>query len=280
MVGKGELQVVDTFFQTESGSFLIAPLAGTTPMKPGCCTLLFFGVDAALLDPYTGNEIADPDTEGTFVLKHLIPSMARTIWRDHSRFMSVYYEPYPGYYFSGDGAIRDKDGYYWIRGRVDDVINVAAHRFSTAEIEAALPEHPGVAEVAVIGVPDELTGQAIAAFVSLKLVTGIQDAAAAAREQIARCIGKFAAPKHVVVLPGLDLPKNRAGKIVRRLLRSIWGDEMHRVGDTSTLVNPACIDVIKDVLALVKYKGAYSARIQSLPTEGQKEVAVVPWCYH
>ncbi|KXT05933.1 hypothetical protein AC578_296 [Pseudocercospora eumusae] len=229
IVGKGELQVVDTFFQTETGSYLIAPLAGTTPLKPGCCSLPFFGVEPALLDPVSGVEIKDHGREGVLTLKRPIPSMSRTVWKDHNRFMAVYYDPYAGFYFTGDGAMRHEDGYYWIQGRVDDVINVAAHRMSTAEIEAALLEHAVMAEVAVVGVPDDLTGQAVAAFVSLKSSLPEEEAIQIAKAQVSTSIGKFAAPKHVVVVQ--DLPKNRAGKIMRRLLRKIWCGEEEQLGD-------------------------------------------------
>ncbi|PIA94817.1 Acetyl-coenzyme A synthetase [Cercospora beticola] len=242
VVGRGQIHVVDTFFQTETGSYLIAPLAGTTPSKPGCCTLPFFGVEPALLNPATGVEIATPGIEGVLTIKRPIPSMSRTVWRDHNRFMNVYYNPYPGYYFTGDGAIRDQDGYFWIQGRVDDVINVAAHRLSTAEIEAALLEHAYMAEVAVVGVPDDLTGQAVTAFVSLNRSIDNAEAVRIAKEQVSTSIGKFASPKHVVVVQ--DLPKNRAGKIMRRLLRKIWCGEEDQLGDITTLVNPAAIPAI------------------------------------
>ena len=242
VVGKGQVHVVDTFFQTESGSYLIAPLAGCTPSKPGCCTLPFFGVEPALLNPATGEEITAPGVEGVLTIKRPIPSMSRTVWRDHARFMTVYYDPYPGYYFTGDGAIRDQDGYFWIQGRVDDVINVAAHRLSTAEIEAALLEHEVMAEVAVVGVPDDLTGQAVTAFVSLNRHLGIAEAVRIAKDQVSVSIGKFASPKHVIVVQ--DLPKNRAGKIMRRLLRKIWCGEGDQLGDITTLVNPHAIPAI------------------------------------
>jgi acetyl-CoA synthetase len=242
IVGKGEIHVVDTFFQTESGSYLIAPLAGTTPSKPGCCTLPFFGVEPVLLNPVTGAEITTSDVEGVLAIKRPIPSMSRTVWKDHERYMSVYYKPYPGYYFTGDGAIRDQDGYFWIQGRVDDVINVAAHRLSTAEIEAALLEHKVMAEVAVIGVPDDLTGQAVTAFVSLNQTVDAAEASQIAKDQVSFSIGKFASPKHVVVVQ--DLPKNRAGKIMRRLLRKIWCGEEDQLGDITTLVDPSVIGAI------------------------------------
>lgn len=272
VVGRGQVHVVDTFFQTETGSYLIAPLAGTTPIKPGCCTLPFFGVEPALLDPSTGTEITAPGVEGVLTIKRPIPSMSRTVWRDHSRFMNVYYNPYPGYYFTGDGAIRDADGYFWIQGRVDDVINVAAHRLSTAEIEAALLEHKYMAEVAVVGVPDDLTGQAICAFVSLNKKIDTAEAIRIAKLQVSDSIGKFASPKHVVVVQ--DLPKNRAGKIMRRLLRKIWCGEEDQLGDISTLVNPPAIPAI---ISAVK-GGVAPAAIQAAPEtpEAVEEIDEVP----
>ncbi|PSN60585.1 acetyl-coenzyme A synthetase [Corynespora cassiicola Philippines] len=239
VVGGGKAQVVDTFFQTETGSHVLSALAGVVPSKPGCCCLPFLGVEAAILDPITGKELPD-GAEGVLVIRKPTPSMCRTIWGDHARLAPVYYKPYPGYYFTGDKAIRDHDGYYWIRGRTDDVINVSAHRLSTAEIEGALLEHPLFAEVAVIGVPDDLTGQAVAAFLSTKPSNGPTDFSKEAIVKVQQSIGKFAVPAHVIVVD--DLPRTRSGKIMRRLLRKIWEGEEESLGDTSTLVNPSCID--------------------------------------
>ncbi|PPJ52841.1 hypothetical protein CBER1_11441 [Cercospora berteroae] len=239
VVGREAAQVVDTYFQTETGSHVLSAVAGVVPSKPGCCCLPFLGVEAAVLDPTTGKELPD-GSEGVLAIRKPTPSMCRTIWGDHARFASVYYRPYPGYYFTGDKAIRDHDGYYWIRGRTDDVINVSAHRLSTAEIEGALLEHPLFAEVAVIGVPDDLTGQAVAAFVSTKPSDEPVDFAKEAVAKVQQNIGKFAVPAHVIVVD--DLPRTRSGKIMRRLLRKIWEGEEESLGDTSTLVNPACID--------------------------------------
>lgn len=246
VVGRKEAQVVDTYFQTETGSHVLSAVAGVVPSKPGCCCLPFLGVEAAVLDPTTGTELPD-GSEGVLAIRKPTPSMCRTIWGDHARFASVYYRPYPGYYSTGDKAIRDHDGYYWIRGRTDDVINVSAHRLSTAEIEGALLEHPLFAEVAVIGVPDDLTGQAVAAFVSTKPSDEPVDFAKEAVAKVQHNIGKFAVPAHVIVVD--DLPRTRSGKIMRRLLRKIWEGEEESLGDTSTLVNPACID---DLIATIQ----------------------------
>lgn len=248
-IGHNKVPVVDTFFQTETGSHIIAPLAGVSRIKPGCCCTPFFGTEPTILDPLTGREIQEAGAEGVLVLKHPIPSMARSVWGDHERFLDVYYRPFPGYYFTGDAAVMDADGYFWIKGRVDDVINVAAHRLSTAEIESTLLCLHYLAEVAVVGVSDDLTGQAVTAFVSPKkgLEISATDVVSGVIEQVRKSIGAFAAPKHVVVVE--DLPKTRSGKIMRRLLRKIWSGELEQLGDTSTLINPGAVDDIIKVVA-------------------------------
>lgn len=167
-VGQKETAVVDTYWQTETGSIIITPLPGATRTKPGSATLPFFGIDPVILDSQTGEEIKGNGVEGVLAIRSPWPSIARTVFGDHARYLDTYMNPYKGYYFTGDGAGRDKDGYIWIRGRVDDVINVSGHRLSTAEIESALIQHPGVAETAVVGIADDMTGQAICAFVCLK----------------------------------------------------------------------------------------------------------------
>ena len=245
-VGKRKAHVVDTFFQTETGSHLISPVAGVTSTKPGCCSLPFLGVEAAILDPTTGSEISDSGVEGVLAVRRPIPSMARSVWGDHSRFLSVYYAPYPGYYFTGDSAIRDDDGCYWIKGRVDDVVNVSAHRLSTAELEAALLEHPAFAEVAVVGVPDQLTGQAVVAFISQRASIACVDVKNEAIERIRQRVGSFAAPKYAISV--MDLPRTRSGKIMRRLLRKIWCGEKDSLGDVSTLINPSCLQSIMEAV--------------------------------
>lgn len=243
IVGKEEAHVIDTYWQTETGSHVITPLAGVTPTKPGSASLPFFGIEPAIIDPVSGEEIHGNDVEGVLAFKQAWPSMARTVWGAHKRYMDTYLNVYPGYYFTGDGAGRDHEGYYWIRGRVDDVVNVSGHRLSTAEIEAALIEHHAVAEAAVVGITDELTGQAVNAFVSVK--DGNEISEALKKEfilQVRKSIGPFAAPKAIFIVP--DLPKTRSGKIMRRILRKILAGEEDQLGDTSTLSEPGVVDVI------------------------------------
>ncbi|RMD41802.1 hypothetical protein DV735_g3299, partial [Chaetothyriales sp. CBS 134920] len=243
VVGKDEAHVVDTYWQTETGSHVITPLAGITPTKPGSASLPFFGIEPALVDPNSGEEIQGNDVEGVLAFKQPWPSMARTVWGAHKRYMETYLNVYQGYYFTGDGAARDHDGFYWIRGRVDDVVNVSGHRLSTAEIEAALIEHEGVAEAAVVGINDELTGQAVNAFVSLK--PGTETGESMRKDlilQVRKSIGPFAAPKAVYIVD--DLPKTRSGKIMRRILRKIVNDEADSLGDISTLSDPSVVEQI------------------------------------
>ncbi|KAI6351431.1 Acetyl-coenzyme A synthetase [Pyricularia grisea] len=245
VVGKEQAQVVDTYWQTETGSNVICPLAGVTPTKPGSASLPFFGIEPAIIDPVSGEEIHGNDVEGVLAFKQAWPSMARTVWGAHKRYMETYLNVYNGFYFTGDGAARDHEGFYWIRGRVDDVVNVSGHRLSTAEIEAALIEHHYVAEAAVVGIQDELTGQAVNAFVSLADHVTTDNDEALRKElitQVRRSIGPFAAPKAVFVVP--DLPRTRSGKIMRRILRKILAGEEDQLGDTSTLSDPTVVDRI------------------------------------
>ncbi|PBP21999.1 putative acetyl-coenzyme A synthetase 1, partial [Diplocarpon rosae] len=243
IVGKEEAHVVDTYWQTETGSNVITPLAGVTPTKPGSASLPFFGIEPAIIDPVSGEEIHGNDVEGVLAFKQPWPSMARTVWGAHKRYMDTYLNVYKGYYFTGDGAGRDHEGYYWIRGRVDDVVNVSGHRLSTAEIEAALIEHPAVAEAAVVGIHDELTGQAVNAFVAIKDGNEVTDQLRKDLVlQVRKSIGPFAAPKQIFVVP--DLPKTRSGKIMRRILRKILAGEEDQLGDTSTLSDPSVVDTI------------------------------------
>lgn len=196
-----------------------------------------------MIDPVSGVEIEGNDVEGVLVVKDHWPSMARTVYRNHTKYMDTYMNPYPGYYFTGDGAARDHDGFYWIRGRVDDVVNVSGHRLSTAEIEAALIEDTRVGEAAVVGINDDLTGQAVIAFVALKLQT--DDEIALRKElilQVRKVIGPFAAPKAVIIVQ--DLPKTRSGKIMRRILRKISSNEADQLGDITTLSNPQSVEGI------------------------------------
>ncbi|KAI9849034.1 MAG: acetyl-CoA synthetase [Sclerophora amabilis] len=243
IVGKKEAHIVDTYWQTETGSHVISPMAGITPTKPGSASLPFFGIEPVIIDPVSGEEVQGNDVEGVLAIKKPWPSMARTVWGAHKRYMDTYLNVYKGYYFTGDGAGRDHEGYYWIRGRVDDVVNVSGHRLSTAEIEAALIEHKMVAEAAVVGITDELTGQAVNAFVALK--DGNETTDQVRKElvaQVRKSIGPFAAPKAVFVVP--DLPKTRSGKIMRRILRKILAGEEDSLGDTSTLSDPSIVDKI------------------------------------
>lgn len=249
IVGKNEAHIVDTYWQTETGSNVITPLAGVTPTKPGSASLPFFGIEPAIIDPVSGEEIHGNDVEGVLAFKQAWPSMARTVWGAHKRYMDTYLNVYKGYYFTGDGAGRDHEGYYWIRGRVDDVVNVSGHRLSTAEIEAALIEHHAVAEAAVVGVSDELTGQAVAAFVAIKDGNEANDQLKKDLIlQVRKSIGPFAAPKQIFIIP--DLPKTRSGKIMRRILRKILAGEEDQLGDTSTLSDPSVVDkIIETVVA-------------------------------
>lgn len=247
VVGKSKRQILDTYWQTETGSHVITPLASVTPTKPGSASLPFFGIDPAIIDPVSGEEIHGNDVEGVLAFKQPWPSMTRTVFGAHKRYMETYLDVYKGYYFTGDGAGRDHEGYYWIRGRVDDVVNVSGHRLSTAEIEAALLEHHNVGEAAVVGVADELTGQSVNAFVS---ATGVSEVTDALRKefimQVRKSIGPFAAPKQVYVVP--DLPKTRSGKIMRRILRKILAGEEDQLGDITTLSDPGIVQTIINIV--------------------------------
>ncbi|KZT08091.1 acetyl-coenzyme a synthetase [Laetiporus sulphureus 93-53] len=251
-VGRGQCAIVDTFWQTETGSIVVTPFPGAIETKPGAATVPFFGIEPAILDPVTGKEIEGEGVEGVLVLKTPWPSIARTVYQDHKRYLETYMKPYPGVFYTGDGAARDEHGYIWIKGRVDDVINVSGHRLSTAEIESALITHTGVAETAAVGVADELTGQAVYSFVTLKPEFSFDhnDEAALLKEltlQVRKVIGPFAAPKKIYLVP--DLPKTRSGKIMRRVLRKIVAGEADQLGDLSTLADPSIVEVIKSKVA-------------------------------
>ncbi|KAJ1551375.1 acetyl-CoA synthetase [Nowakowskiella sp. JEL0078] len=257
-VGRGQCAVVDTYWQTETGSIIVTAIPGATATKPGSATLPFFGVDLAVLDPSSGEELLGNDVTGVLAVKQPIPSISRSVHKNHKRYLDTYMKPYPGYYFTGDGVTRDKDGYYWIRGRVDDVINVAGHRMSTAEIESALILHPQCAEAAAVGINDEITGQAVICFVTLK--TECENESETIKSligQVRTHIGPFATPKRVILVH--DLPKTRSGKIMRRVLRKIAGGEVNsedlkssdgessdeklkeKLGDLSTIDDPSII---------------------------------------
>ncbi|KAJ7264081.1 acetate--CoA ligase [Mycena haematopus] len=251
-VGGKQCAVVDTFWQTETGSVVLTPFPGAVPTKPGCATVPFFGHSPAILDPMSGKELTGNSVEGVLALKTPWPSIARTIWQDHARYLETYMKPYPGLFYTGDGAARDEDGYIWIKGRIDDVINVSGHRLSTAEIESALIMHKGVAETAVIGTADELTGQAVYAFVTLKpeFSYDVNNESALSKElvlQVRKVIGPFAAPKKIYIVP--DLPKTRSGKIMRRIMRKIVAGEGDQLGDLSTVAEPGVVELIKQKVA-------------------------------
>ncbi|RKP34349.1 putative acetyl-CoA synthetase [Dimargaris cristalligena] len=245
VVGHGRCAVVDTYWQTETGANVITPLPGCTRTKPGSATFPFFGIEVAILDAHTGQELEGPDVTGVLALKRPWPAMARTIAGDHPRYLTTYMHPYRGYYFSGDGATRDADGYIWIRGRVDDVINVSGHRLSTSEIESALVLYPAVAEAAVVGAHDDVTGQSICAFVTLKPQAKVDDTIQLTRDlvlQVRKIIGPFASPKAIMIVD--DLPKTRSGKIIRRILRKVVAGEADSLGDLSTVSEPAVVQTL------------------------------------
>ena len=242
VVGDSRCPIVDTWWQTETGAIMITPLPGVTGLKPGSATKPFFGVKLALLDA-DGNELDGP-AEGNLVISQSWPSQIRSVFGDHERCINTYFSAYPGYYLTGDSARRDGDGYYWVTGRVDDVINVSGHRLGTAEIESALVLHVAVAEAAVVGYPHDIKGQGIYAYVTL--MTDIEPSDALSQELtqfVAGEIGSFAKPEIIQFAPGL--PKTRSGKIMRRILRKIAADEIENLGDTSTLADP---EVVKQLI--------------------------------
>ncbi|RAH98712.1 acetate--CoA ligase [Acuticoccus sediminis] len=240
VVGDKRCPVVDTWWQTETGGHLITNLPGATPMKPGSATTPFFGVQPAVLDPGTGEELSGK-AEGVLVIKDSWPGQMRTVWGDHQRFMDTYFQQYPGTYFTGDGCRRDEDGYYWITGRVDDVLNVSGHRMGTAEIESALVAHEAVSEAAVVGYPHDLKGQGIYCYVTLMADREPTEALRTELQNWVRSeIGPIAKPDLIQFAPGL--PKTRSGKIMRRILRKIAEDDFGALGDTSTLAEPQVVD--------------------------------------
>ncbi|AQZ32503.1 acetate--CoA ligase [Pseudomonas sp. LPH1] len=243
VVGDMRCPIVDTWWQTETGSILITPLPGATDLKPGSATRPFFGVQPVLLDEQ-GKEIDGPGS-GVLAIKASWPSQIRSVYGDHQRMIDTYFKPYPGYYFTGDGARRDEDGYYWITGRVDDVINVSGHRIGTAEVESALVLHDAVAEAAVVGYPHDVKGQGIYAYVTL--MNGQEPSDELKKDLLAlvgKEIGSFAKPELIQWAPGL--PKTRSGKIMRRILRKIACNELENMGDTSTLADPSVVDSLID----------------------------------
>ncbi|MEZ5674514.1 MAG: acetate--CoA ligase [Thalassovita sp.] len=241
VVGKGKCPIVDTWWQTETGGHMLTPLPGATPLKPGSATRPFFGVQPVLLDSTTGQELTDTAAEGVLAIKESWPGQMRTVYGDHERFMQTYFSDFKGYYFTGDGCRRDADGYYWITGRVDDVINVSGHRMGTAEVESALVAHAKVAEAAVVGYPHDVKGQGIYCYVTL--MNGVEpseDLKKELRTWVRTEIGPIASPDLIQWSPGL--PKTRSGKIMRRILRKIAENDFGSLGDTSTLADPSVVE--------------------------------------
>lgn len=245
VVGESRCPIVDTWWQTETGAHMLTPLPGAMALKPGSATLPFFGIEPAILDP-EGKEV-DGAGEGLLMIKKSWPSQIRTVFNDHQRCVDTYFSAYPGYYFTGDGARRDEDGYYWITGRVDDVLNVSGHRLGTAEVESALVLHDAVAEAAVVGSPHDIKGQGIFCFVTL--MKGVNPDEDLKKQLIALCaaeIGPIAKPDTIRWAPGL--PKTRSGKIMRRILRKLACGEYENLGDISTLADPSVVKQLVDDL--------------------------------
>ena len=242
VVGDSRCPIVDTWWQTETGGHMITPLPGAIATKPGSATLPFFGVAPALVD--NDGKLLEGEAEGNLVITRSWPGQMRTVYGDHQRFKDTYFSTYPGMYFTGDGARRDKDGYYWITGRVDDVLNVSGHRLGSAELESALVLHPDVAEAAVVGYPHDIKGQGIYAYVTL--VKGKEPSAELKKELIRMVrgeIGPIATVDIIQWAPGL--PKTRSGKIMRRILRKIAANDVDNLGDTSTLADPGVVEDLK-----------------------------------
>ncbi len=240
VVGESRCPIVDTWWQTETGGIMISPLPGATALKPGSATRPFFGVQPALVDA-EGNLLEETQASGNLVITRSWPGQIRTVYGDHQRVIDTYYAAYPGYYFTGDGARRDADGYYWITGRVDDVINVSGHRMGTAEVESALVLHEAVAEAAVVGFPHDIKGEGIYAYVTLMVGAEPSEALREELMQLVRTeIGAIARPDFIQWAPGL--PKTRSGKIMRRILRKVAANELDNLGDTTTLADPAVVD--------------------------------------
>ncbi|MDC0646276.1 acetate--CoA ligase [Opitutales bacterium] len=239
--GKERCPIVDTWWQTETGGILISPLPGATPLKPGSATFPFFGVKPVLLDAQSGERIEGNGVNGVLAMEEPWPGQMRSLYGDHKRFEETYFDQYKGYYFTGDGCRRDEDGYYWITGRVDDVINVSGHRMGTAEVESALVAHGSVAEAAVVGFPHEVKGEGIYAYVTLNADQKYtEELRKELKQQVRSVIGPIATPDVIHWAPAL--PKTRSGKIMRRVLRKIATNETDQIGDTSTLADPSVVD--------------------------------------
>src|SRR6202022_2458953 len=239
VVGERRCPIVDTWWQTETGGILITPLPGVTRLKPGSATQPFFGVVPEIVN--AAGIVQQGACEGNLVIADSWPGQSRTVFGDHARFVNTYFAAYPGRYFTGDGARRDADGYYWITGRVDDVINVSGHRMGTAEVESALVAHPKVSEAAVVGYPHDIKGQGIYAYVTLRAdEQPTEELRKELTGWVRKEIGPIASPDLIQFAP--NLPKTRSGKIMRRILRKIAEDEYGNLGDTSTLADPAVVD--------------------------------------
>ncbi len=240
VVGDGRCPIVDTWWQTETGGILMTPLPGATPLKPGSATLPFFGIEPVVLDE-EGKEVEGNPGRGYLCIKTAWPGIMRTVYGNHERFRETYFDRFPGYYMTGDGTLRDEDGYYWITGRVDDVLNISGHRLGTAEVEGAIGQHETVAEAAVVGYPHEIKGQGIYAYVTLMSgVSPSDDIETGIKGVVRQHIGPHATPDKIQFAPAL--PKTRSGKIMRRILRKIAEGEIDDLGDTSTLAEPAVVD--------------------------------------
>ena len=242
IVGEKRCPIVDTWWQTETGGILMTPLPAATPLKPGSATFPFFGIEPVILDE-EGNEVEGNPATGYLCIKTAWPGIMRTVYGDHERFVDVYFSRFPGYYMTGDGVLRDEDGYYWITGRVDDVLNVSGHRLGTAEVEGAIGQHTAVAEAAVVGYPHDIKGQGIYAYVTL--MTGesaSDDVETGIKQAVRQQIGPIATPDKIQFTPAL--PKTRSGKIMRRILRKIAEGDISELGDTSTLADPTVVDAL------------------------------------
>lgn len=245
VVGEKRCAIVDTWWQTETGGILITPLPAATPAKPGSATLPFFGIEPVLLTP-EGEEIEGNDVSGLLAVKRPWPGMARTIQSDHQRFMDTYFRKYKGYYLTGDRASRDKDGYYWITGRIDDVLNVSGHRIGSAEVENALVAHPLCAEAAVVGYPHDIKGEGIFAYVIVRNGHDSTDELVGElKSEVRQHIGPMATPDQIIIAPGL--PKTRSGKIMRRILRKIAAKETDDMGDLTALADPSVVDKLIEI---------------------------------
>lgn len=249
-VGRKRCSVVDTYWQTETGGHIATNFPGLIPMKPGSCAFPYYGIEFAVLDPQNGKELSGNNVEGVLCIKHPWPGMARTVFGDHDRYLNVYTRPYNGYYFTGDGVRRDDDGFYWITGRVDDVINPSGHRIGTAEIESALVASPEVSEAAVVGFPHDIKGEGIACYVILR--QGFEGSAELTKKlmnAVRTAISPIATPDYIIYT---ELPKTRSGKIMRRILRKVAAGEEDAIGDVSTLADPSVVPKIVDSFKVAK----------------------------